>query len=149
MMDNLKILNKKEIKKIYALLEKRFGFNDDLELGFLMNNKNRLYVVNKDFAGIDTEKLRINSVGLYFGEICGNEIRLSIEGSAIVGKSATNNILDLDDEQAKDWLRGFDLNIDYEDKGFVLIRNKDFLGCGKAVIKRILNFVPKNRRIKN
>ena len=145
----MKILKSKEIKKIHSLLEKRFGFKKKLEYAFLMNNKNKIYLVSKDIGKIDLEKLRINSIGMYFGEVIGNEIRLSIEGSQLIGKDCSENILELNDEQAKEWLQGIDIDYDYSDKGYVLLRHKDdFLGCGKVVDKKILNFVPKNRRLR-
>ncbi len=148
-MQNLKILNTREIKNIHKLLKERFGFEKKLDYAFLMNNKNRIFIINRDFADIDTSKLRINSLGMYFGEIFNDEIRLSIEGSQLIGKDATENILELDDKQARYWLKGFDLDIGLEDKGYIILEHKDdFLGCGKAVNEKILNFVPKNRRVK-
>ena len=148
-MDNLKILNSREIKNIYNKLKERFGFEKALDYVFLINNKNRIYLINKDFAEIDTSKLRINSLGLYFGEINNKEIRLSIEGAQLIGKDCKENVLELDEKEAREWLKGFDLFKDIEDKGFIILKHKeDFLGCGKAVEEKILNYVPKNRRLR-
>ena len=130
------------------MLEKRFGFKDNLDYVFLMNNKNKLYITNNDFGKINTEKLRINNIGMYFGEIANNEIRLSIEGSQLIGRKCSKNILELDDNYTKQWLNGIDIDIDYKEKGYILLKSKgDFLGCGKAVNSKILNFIPKNRRV--
>ncbi|MBR9699956.1 hypothetical protein GOV09_05855 [Candidatus Woesearchaeota archaeon] len=143
-----KILNSREMKKTISLLE-RFGYKKKLDYAFLMNNKNRIFLVNKDFRNIDTSKLRVNNIGMYFGELHANEIRLSIEGSQLIGPDCSENILKLDDEDALDWLRGIDLSKEIEEKGYYLIKNKDdFLGCGKAVDKKLLNYVPKNRRLR-
>lgn len=148
-MQNLKILNNKEIKRIHGMLEKRFGLQKKIEYAFLINNKEKIYLINKEFAEIETEKLRINSIGMYFGEAKNGEIRLSIEGSQLIGNDCTMNILELNEKDARDWLKGVDIDKEVEDKGYVLIKhNKDFLGCGKGVIGKILNFVPKNRRIR-
>ena len=150
MMQNLKILNSKEIKHIIALLEEHFGFNKKLDYAFLMNNKNRIFLIDKDFAMINSEKIRINTIGLYFGEINGQDIRLSIEGSQLIGKDCTKNIIDLDETFAREWLHGIDISYDYKDRGFVILRSgNDFIGCGKAVDKKILNYIPKNRRVKS
>jgi NOL1/NOP2/fmu family ribosome biogenesis protein len=148
-MDNLKILNSRETKNIHSKLKERFGFEKSLDSAFLINNKNRVYIINKDFSKIDTKKLRINSVGLYFGEINKSEVRLSIEGAQLIGKDCSKNILELDEKETKEWLKGFDLYKDIKDKGFIILKHKeDFLGCGKAVEAKILNYVPKNRRLK-
>ena len=46
-------------------------------------------------------------------------------------------------------MKGNELNIKSNLKGFVVIRYKDdFLGCGKASAEKITNFVPKERRLK-
>ena len=131
------------------MLEKRFGFKEKLDYVFLMNNKNRIYLINKDFSSVDTSKLKINSLGLYFGETKDGNIRLSIEGSQIIGNNCSDNVLELDEKEARDWLKGIDIDKELENKGYALIKHKDdFLGCGKIVDKKILNFVPKNRRLR-
>ena len=46
------------------------------------------------------------------------------------------------------WLKGTDMNIESELNGYVLIRNNgDFLGCGKLKNGKLLNYVPKARRL--
>jgi len=148
-MDNLRVLKSKEVKNIIERLKERFGYEAKLEYIFLINNQNRLYIINRDFSKLDVSSLRVNALGLYFGELTDKDIRLTIEASQMLGPYSTKNVLELDDRQSKDWLKGFDLDINYEDKGYVILKHKnDFLGCGKAVSDKILNFVPKNRRIK-
>jgi NOL1/NOP2/fmu family ribosome biogenesis protein len=86
---------------------------------------------------------------LYFAETGDDRVRLSIEGSQIIGKIATKNILEVDEETAKKWIKGGDIPSEQEFEGFVIIKNgSDFLGCGKYRQKTILNFIPKARRIK-
>jgi len=148
-MRNLKILNKKEIKGILALIKKQWDAKIDLDYAFLQDKENKIYIINKDFAKIQLDKLRINNIGLYFGQIRNNELRLSIEGSQLIGKEAKNNVLEITKEQSRDWLRGEDLEIEQKIKGFVLLKhNNDFFGTGKVKDNKILNFVPKGRRIR-
>jgi len=148
-MQNLKILNKKEIKNIFSIIKKQFGVDVDLDYVFLISNKNKIYIVNKEAFKIELDKLRISSLGLYFGELRDDSLRLSMEGSQLLGPEAKENVIGLDDKQAREWLRGFDLDLDSKEKGFVIIKHKnDFLGCGKAVQNKILNYVPKTRRVK-
>lgn len=148
-MQNLKILNSREIRNIYKALKERFGFEKKPEHAFLISNKNRIYIINKDFSKIDIAKLRVNSVGMYFGEVRLNEIRLSIEGAQMIGGDCSKNVLELNEKEAKEWLKGIDIDKEVADKGFVIIKcGDDFLGCGKAVNGRVLNYVPKNRRLR-
>ena len=97
-MTELKILNNKEIKEIYGMIENQWGAKIKLDCGFLKNNKNRIFIVSKDIAKIDTSKLRLNSVGMYFCEIDDKGIRLSIEGSQIIGSKATKNVFAKDSD---------------------------------------------------
>lgn len=148
-MQDLKILNKKEIKKILLLIKQQWDCTVDLDYAFLKNKKNRLFVINKEISRIELEKLRINSLGLYFGEINTGKLRLSIEGSQIIGTNAKKNVLELNDKEIKEWLRGNDLDKETNLNGFIIIKNNnDFFGCGKVVGKKILNYVPKTRRVR-
>ncbi len=148
-MHNLKILNNKEIKKILQILEAQFGFKEKLDYVFLMNQRNRLYIINKDLAKINLEKLRIDSIGLYFGEYKREEVRLSIEGSQMIGKKATKNVIELNDKEAEEWLTGQDITKEFKSLGFVILKHKkDILGCGRYKQGVILNYVPKERRLR-
>jgi len=151
----MKAINKKETKQILQKIEKQFGCNDllsRLDYIFLINNKNRLYILNRDFSRIDSKALRIDSLGLYFGELKDAHIRLSIEGSQIIGAYAKKNIVELTDVDAKKWIRGEVLDIDeskYNNiEGFVIIKNKNnFCGSGSIRNGKLLNYIPKVRRI--
>tara|TARA_Y100000034_G_C6857437_1_gene389868 strand:+ start:369 stop:821 length:453 start_codon:yes stop_codon:yes gene_type:complete len=146
---NLQFLNSKQIKHLKSLLESQFGYTDDLDYVVVKTNKNKLYLANKSINEIDLTKLRINSMGVYFGELLEtNELRLSIEGSQIIGRKANKNIYELNDEQIKDWFKGIDLEIEDERNAFVIIKyNEDFCGCGKIKNKKLLNYVGKVRRV--
>ena len=148
-MLSLKILNSKEIKGILSIIDYQWGCRKKLGYAFLMNGKGRIFVVSMDVGLVDFEKLRINSMGLYFGEIKGDDLRLSIEGSQIIGPLASKNLVDIDGREMSSWLRGNDLEKDCPGcSGFVIIRNdSDFLGCGRYSNGIIKNFVPKTRRI--
>ena len=147
-MQNLKVLERKDKKKFLELLKKQFAFDKKLDYIFLINNKNKIFIVNKELVNIDLNKLRINSIGLYIAEFRNDEVRLSIEGSQFIGPNTKKNVLELDDKEARDWLKGNDLEKETNLKGFVIIKNNnDFLGCGKVKENGILNFVPKTRRL--
>ncbi len=148
-MQQLKILNKKEIKIILGIIKRQWDADFKEDYCFLVNNKNKVFIVNKDIAKIDFSKIRINNLGLYFGELRDSTLRLSIEGSQIIGKYTKKNVLELNDEQLNSWVKGEDININSELKGFVLIKNKeDFYGTGKIIENKLLNFVPKSRRLR-
>ena len=132
-MPQLKILNSKEIKEILKLMEGQWGAKLKPNYAFLQNNKNRVFIINKDINKIDLSKLRINTIGIYFCEVDKVGIRLSIEGSQIVGPKATKNIVEISELQVKQWLKGEDLEIKENHSDFVIIKHKNyFLGTGKS-----------------
>ena len=149
-----KVLNSKEARAVVELVMRQWGA-DLSEIrnscGFLESSDGDIFVIGRDIEKLDLENLRIDSLGFYFGQVRNDEIRLSIEGSQIVGKTTTKNILEIDVEELRQWLAGNDLEKDYERcSGYVIIKHKsDFLGCGKCKDGKILNFVPKARRVSN
>ena len=148
-MPELKILNNKEIKEVFKLIENQWGAKLKLDYGFLKNPKNRVFVISTDISKIDFSKLRLNSVGMYFCELDNKGIRLSIEGSQIIGPKATKNIIELSEEETKKWFKGEDVEKECKDcNGFVILKNNhDFLGTGKYANGKILNYVSKTRRV--
>ena len=155
-------MNKKQIKPVLEAIKTQWNADIKLDYAFLQNEKGKVFIINKEFADIDLEKLNINSLGLYLGFIKNNRLRLSIEGSQLVGPKAKKNIIELTDSQIQDWLKGEDIETNNKSEEFVLIKNnKDFFGTGKIkpheVVPKtkgfraegyILNFIPKGRRLK-
>lgn len=146
--NKLKFLNSKEIKEILKLIKEQWDVELKLDYTFLKNNKNRIFIVNRDISKIDLSKLRINSVGMYFCEIDKHGIRLSIEGSQIIGKKAVKNVVEINEEQTRQWFKGEDLEIEGNYSGFVILKhNNDFLGSGKYNDSKVFNYVGKSRRV--
>lgn len=168
-MQKLKILNSKEIKKMFKVIESQFGVRRIPDYVYLRNPEGKIYVINRKFGDLDLSKLRINSLGMYFCKVESNgEIRLTIEGCQIL--KPLKNVLEVNEDKSFEWLRGkgleyvktVDLGMEKrksleeknlgaraELKGFVVLKfGKDYLGCGKIKEGRVLNFVSKNRWIK-
>ena len=153
-MQNIKLLNKRETDKIRELIKEQWNSEIDFDdYAIYIDSKSKLFIVNKDtaaFADSNMQKLRINSIGMYFGELKENDLRLSIEGSQMIGKNASKNIIELNDKQSRDWMRGYDVQKEAECKGFVLVKhNDDFMGTGRYANGNLTNFVSKTRRLKS
>ena len=134
---------------IVSVLQDQFGISSLGDSILIKSSKEKLWLTNRDVLDVDFSKMRVETIGFYFGKIEKQGIRLSIEGSQIVGEKATKNIIDIDEKQLFMWLRGFDLGIRCE-SDYVLLRcGNDFVGCGKRKTDGILNFIPKDRRIKS
>lgn len=147
-MENLRFLKSKEVKDILRIIESQWGCKSELDHNFLISTKGDIFLINRDIEKIDFEKLKINNLGLYFAKYRNNEIRLSIEGSQIIGPNAKKDVLELSEEQIKNYIKGEGIEVKKEDSGFLLIKNNDdFFGCSKIKNNRLLNFFPKARRI--
>lgn len=149
-MQKLEILNTRKLKKIKERLIEQFDYALEEDYAFLLNEKGRLFIVNKDISRVDLKKLRVDKYGLYFGEWREEELRLSMEGAWIVGRKAKKNVVDLDEEEIRKYFLGEDLDKDLgEEKRWVLLRFKgEVVSCAKYKEKRILNYLPKIHRSK-
>jgi NOL1/NOP2/fmu family ribosome biogenesis protein len=148
MMRNLTPMNSKEAKELIKQFKEQWGFEGELDYQFLLSSKDKIWIVDRSVANIDLEKLRISTIGVYIAELEKGGVRLSIEGSQLIGPKSKKNIVEFSKEQARSWLKGNDIEWKESFKGFAIIRSgKDYLGTGKFKEGTILNFVPKTRRI--
>lgn len=148
-MDKLKILNSKEVKELMNQIEEQWGVMEKLDYVFLKNEKGRVFIASRDISKIDLSKLRINTIGIYLCDV-SEKVRLSMEGSQIIGPKATKNVFEVDEKSANLWLKGENVFCkDAENRNqFQIIKfGEDYLGSGRISDHIILNFVPKTRRI--
>ncbi len=152
------VMGAKEVKQFLAAIAARWGYAFDAErkYGYLLSKKNKVHLINRDaVAHLEPGlgQLHIDRPGLYFAKITPGGVRLSIEGSQLVGPGATKNVIFVDDRECFLWLKGELLEKTVSETGFVIIAHKkgriDFLGCGKvhADQKKIANYIPKTRTV--
>ena len=152
-LKNAEVLNGKKVRHLMKLLEEQWGITEMPECGFLQK-RNDVFLITRSVDVIDLRTLNLNSLGLYFAELRNGQLRLSIEGSQIIGKKA-KNVISLNDAQIRQWIRGEDLVLEPGPSGesrtdsFCIVGNDgNFYGCGRVKEGKLLNFVPKSRRIK-
>ena len=148
----MKIIRSTPKKKMIQQLNEQYGISD---LPYLLlqfgKEKIRLYSgsLSAEELNILDANLRIENMGLYFAKEQRDGIRLTLDGVQLIKNQITKNILKVDDEQAKEWLKGNDLLIKADNVFKIIKNNNEFLGCGKSTGEKITNFVPKERRIKD
>ena len=151
-------LNAKERKRLLHVLDRQFGVSSLPEGVFLMNAKQKVYLITRDIDRIPFERLRIDALGLYLGAWQADGFRLSLEGAQLFASQLTKGVVFLDDSQRRDWLKGLDLPWpDVSSSAFVVVRHErtgDVLGSGKFRFDRqsekdglLLNYTPKSRRL--
>nr|MCK4930485.1 hypothetical protein [Nanoarchaeota archaeon] len=152
-MQKLKILNTREKRKIIDSLKDTYGFTGKLEGVLFLSSKQKLFLLTGSSEVIERgeeRQLRIDKAGLYIGRLAPEGIRLSIEGSQLIGLNAKKNILIIDEEHLEHWVKGEDFTLDrFNKQGFFIVKyNNDFLGCARIKKNTVQNLVTKNRRIK-
>ncbi len=150
-------LNSKETKALRAEILNAYGSANELPFVFFSTNEEKLYAATREVEAFLNERLRIERIGIYFGERKHNELRLSIEGSQLLGPHATKHVLSLTTEQRDAWMLGKpielqadqldDFGIAIEQAFYIIRHGDDFLGCGKIKNGVLLNFVPKERYV--
>ena len=142
------ILNSKERKQLFGRLETQWGIAvpDAMREQAWLKSGERYYLAGRSLEqlpGLRLERLRIYTLSEHDGAL-----RLSVEGSQLLGPYAKKNVVELSPELAHRWLKGESLEIQAEAAGFVFVRSgKDYLGCGRYAGGKLPNFVPKERRL--
>jgi len=147
----MKIIFNSEKKKIIKKLNEQFGIEKIPQLLIRFGKeKIRAYSGNLSTEELNEldKILRIETAGLYIAKQQNDGIRLTIDGVQLFKKQISKNILEINEKQKQEWLKGYDLEIK-TNNSFKIIKYKDnFLGCGKSTGEKITNFIPKERRIK-
>jgi NOL1/NOP2/fmu family ribosome biogenesis protein len=154
-MQQLIILNNKEVKPFKEMLVKQFGYSLSEDYAYLKTSKDKIYIINKDIARVNINNLIIDKVGLYFGEVNQTEFRLSKEGAQLLGLEAKKhkvelkNVVELTNEEMESYFASVDLIKDLgSDNKMILLKYKDdVFGCAKYKQGKILNFLPKVHRV--
>ncbi len=147
---NIRFIKSNEKRKILESLNDQFGIS---ELPYLLisTGNERIRAFSGSLSKEEIEELgkiaRVELIGTYFLKEEGL-YRLSFDSPLLIKDEIKKNIVEINDEQFHDWIRGFDIQIEAP-QGVVVIRyNGDFIGCGKSNGKTIYNYVPKDRRLK-
>jgi NOL1/NOP2/fmu family ribosome biogenesis protein len=147
-------LTKDEVKEIERIVEKNYGAKFSLkEFAVAKGKEEKIWISSKEIFDFNLSKLNVNSFGLNFGKLKRNDkIHLTIEGSQMVGKLATKNLVVLDEENAIKFMQGLDVKpkeeVNCEYHNFVIVKYKDkILGSSLLTEQGLKNMTPKSRRI--
>src|SRR6266540_1965107 len=146
----IEILNSKKTEEIKKIIEDTYG----LHLGgiFLISGENRI----RFFDGkIDIRSLHdfqrnffVEAIGIYFGRLFDEGFRLSFDSASLFQKEITKNIIHVKKEEMEEWFKGGNLKTEMPNGFYIIKFNEDAIGCAKVSNKTILNYVPKEKRLK-
>lgn len=147
----MKFIKSGEKKRIVRELEEQFGIT---KLPYLLIETGKQKI--RGFSGTMTkEEIRelgeianVEIIGVYLIKK-ERKLRLSLDGIMILKDQISKNVVEINDEQLELWLRGKNLDIKKENGVYVVKYGDDFLGCGISDGKKLINHIPKERRIRN
>jgi len=132
-----------EKKKILKLLRERFGIKK-FDYSILKSGKHVLRICSKEIKDFDLAGLRIMALGLEFATL-KNFFRIKFDAASLL--KARKNVVELSEDEFLKWLRGKVFEKDLEDGIYLLEFKKKIVGCTLIQNKKVLNFVPKYRRL--
>ncbi len=149
-MRDIKLLPRKEIKELKEYIKTQWGAEMHFEHAILQNSEEDLFIANKEIFSLDFDQLRIDSFGLYIGQYRKSQPRQSIEGWQFIGPLATKNVVEISFQEMRLFFHGEEIPREAVDaEGYLILRHQsDFIGCSRFKDGKLLNFVPKVRRIK-
>lgn len=154
-MIHLNFLNTREVKQIRQEAEDTFGYFPEKKYVYAKNEKDKLFLVNRELTQLNLKNLKIDKVGLYFAEFKNKQFRLSKEGAQLLfleaqqEKKELKNVVELSEEETYSYFQGEDLKKDLGlDNRLIILRYKNnVLGCAKYKEGKIINFLPKMHRV--
>ncbi len=149
---NMKFVKSGEKKRLLKELKERFGI-EKLDSWILVETGKKKI---RGFSGNMTreeikELIEISNLELLGTYLVRKEtavLRLGFDATQILKDKITKNIFELDDSQLESWMNGNNIDKKIERGIYVIRHADDFVGCGISNGEKIINFVPKERRIR-
>lgn len=149
---NIRFLNAKEKKKLIGELHERFGISDMKDYLLLETGKEKIRAFSGSFTREDIlalgEIANVEIIGMYFAKR-DFVLRLSFDALHLLKEQINKNIIEINDKEFEDWIRGKVIEKNVDSGIYVIKFNDDFLGCAFSNGKKLLNFVPKERQVRD
>lgn len=147
---NIHFIKSSEKKRIIEELNEKFGIHN---LPYLLIESGKEKI--RGYSGhLSKEEIlqigkitNIELIGLYMIKK-EQDLRLTIDAIHLLQDQITKSIIELNDEQLHDWLRGHDIPMQSEKGSFIIKHNSDFIGFGRSNGQKLFNYIPKDRRLK-
>lgn len=147
---NIRFIKSSQKKQILSQLNEQFGIS---ELPYLLFETGKEKIrgfsgsLSKEEIMEISELTHIEFIGLYLINQ-EHDLRLSLDATQILNSQFSKNVLEITDEQYQEWIRGRDLPIKTERGTFIIKYKNDFIGCGKSNTEKVINHIPKERRLR-
>lgn len=145
-------IKSREKRRLLAQLKDQFGIT---KLPYLLIQSGKEKVrgfsgnLSKEEISLLSRTTNIEIIGLYlFKKEKSGQLRLSLDSPHLLKKQISSNIAKISDNQLEEWIRGRDIEIKLPSGMVVIQHNDDFIGSGISTENKIINHIPKERRLK-
>ena len=132
---NIQLLNKEEERQYKNKLKEQFGI-ERIDWKLIKSGKERVRAlsanISKDELELLNNTVRIEVLGLYAFKEEG-DIRITLDATHLLKDQIKKNIVEISEEQMKDWMSGQELNIPGH-KGVIALKYPD----GREKAQRIM-----------
>lgn len=140
-------------QEITQKLKLQFGISLPKESLLIETGKERIRLFSGNLTKEQIQKIeeiaQIETIGSY---LCKKDkedlLRLSLDAAMILKNKITKNIIQLNDNEAQEWLKGNNIQKQAQKGILAVMHNNDFLGCAKSTGISLLNHIPKDRRVR-
>ncbi len=147
---NIQFIKSNEKRKIIEQLNQQFGIQD-LPYLLLESGSEKIRAFSGSLSKDEILEIgrlaNIESIGTYLVKK-EHDLRLSFDACHLLKNQINKNIVEINEEDYEEYIRGYDLPIK-TDRGTKVIKfNSDFVGCAKSNTEKLINHIPKERRLK-
>ncbi|MHA1861141.1 MAG: RsmB/NOP family class I SAM-dependent RNA methyltransferase, partial [Candidatus Ranarchaeia archaeon] len=123
-----------KLHDLASTLSRYYGMEKLPALLYHRSGKKRLWAVSPHCNALLETVSHFETMGLYFGRFDMRRLRLSFDSTILFRKYISKKIVELNDEQAIQWLAGNQISAryppEYEREYVILKHGNDIVGCG-------------------
>lgn len=148
---NVDFYDSKRRKKLLEQLHAQFGMKE-VPKALFETGKEKIRAYSGDLS-IDelyalSKLTNVEFLGLYVFRQEERFVRVSFDAGSLFAEQFSHHVVELTEEQMERWMHGNNIVMAL-DKGLYIVKyGRDVLGCGVSDGQALINFVPKDRRIR-
>lgn len=147
---NIHFIKTPEKRRITEILKEQFGITH-LPYLLIESGKEKIRAFSGHLSKEEIMKItslaNIELIGAYLIKK-EHDLRLSLDATNILHNQITKNIIEINNEEFHEWIRGRDLEKQIANGSYIIKFKDDFLGCARSNGSKLFNFIPKDRRLK-
>jgi len=135
----MKILNDSERKLLQELLHQQHGVREAFkEFILIMGGDGKVRAATFETIEVARKLRKILQMGLYVAKYRKNknEVFLSIEGSQLLNNQISKNIVELSEEECREWMRGAPIPLSINTDSRYIVGKIDKIYLGSARVSR-------------